>query len=86
VDPGDHSSGFSARPAASTFHWVCMRSLMEGACRRSPVADQSYRVCSYSTVTWDPATVALLVIDPWSFHWCKTACMRVGAPTRAAKC
>ena len=33
----------------------------------------------YSTVTWDPATVALLVIDPWSFHWCKTACMRVGA-------
>lgn len=33
----------------------------------------------YSTVTWDPSTVALLVIDPWSFHWCKTACMRVGA-------
>jgi nicotinamidase-related amidase len=30
-------------------------------------------------VTWDPSTVALLVIDPWSFHWCKTACMRVGA-------
>ena len=33
----------------------------------------------YSTVSWDPSTVALLVIDPWSFHWCKTACMRVGA-------
>ena len=25
-----------------------------------------------STVTWDPRETAMLIIDPWSYHWCKT--------------
>ena len=26
----------------------------------------------YSTVTWDPRETAMLIIDPWSYHWCRT--------------
>ena len=25
-----------------------------------------------STITWDPRETAMLIIDPWSYHWCKT--------------
>lgn len=27
----------------------------------------------------DPKRVGVVVVDPWNFHWCKTATMRVGA-------
>lgn len=27
----------------------------------------------------DPAHVGVVVVDPWNYHWCKTATMRVGA-------
>jgi hypothetical protein len=29
----------------------------------------------------DPAHTAVIVIDPWNYHWCMTACERVGAMT-----
>ena len=27
----------------------------------------------------DSASVGIVVVDPWNFHWCKTATMRVDA-------
>ena len=29
--------------------------------------------------TIDPNKVAIIIIDPWNYHWCMTACERVGA-------
>src|SRR4051812_4722358 len=27
--------------------------------------------------SFDPQTTGIIVVDPWNFHWCKTATMRV---------
>src|SRR6476661_8898293 len=27
----------------------------------------------------DPHKVAIIIIDPWNYHWCMTACQRVSA-------
>ena len=37
---------------------------------------------SSTTVTWDPREVAMLIIDPWSYHWCKTFTSRATSQHR----
>jgi nicotinamidase-related amidase len=45
---------------------------------RRPIAGANYKFeTTHRTLTWDPRTTALIVVDMWDDHWCKGAAARV---------
>ena len=73
ISPGSRSAAQDASPRneAQGEHSMLTFQL----CTRDPQTSEP----TTRTESVDPAKVAVVIVDPWNYHWCMTACERVNA-------
>jgi hypothetical protein len=74
ADDSSNTSSGSSQPSASLTPAVVRSTITFSLRTRDEAGNPSTREESI-----DPQRIGIVVVDPWNFHWCKTATMRVDA-------